>query len=208
MPAVLSVTMAVGARNLAKKQAIVTRLSAMEEMAGIDVLCADKTGTLTQNILNPGRAFLRGRRRCGRGGRERPHWHRSAERQDAIDLAVLSGLKGAAGAEARSCISALRSRAQAERGHGAGRTGRVQGDQRRAAGDHGAVRRSRDARAQVEKAIDDICGARISFARRGAHDATASVAIARQSSRSSIRRARTRRRRSRPRAQWASTSRW
>ncbi|MGA7198709.1 MAG: metal-transporting ATPase, partial [Roseiarcus sp.] len=45
MPTVLSVTMAVGARLLAKKQAIVSKLVAIEELAGVDVLCADKTGT-------------------------------------------------------------------------------------------------------------------------------------------------------------------
>ena len=44
MPTVLSVTMAVGARLLAKKQAIVSKLVAIEELAGVDVLCADKTG--------------------------------------------------------------------------------------------------------------------------------------------------------------------
>ncbi|HEY5474215.1 MAG TPA: HAD-IC family P-type ATPase, partial [Candidatus Limnocylindrales bacterium] len=46
MPTVLSVTMAVGARLLATKKAIVSRLVAIEELAGVDVLCADKTGTL------------------------------------------------------------------------------------------------------------------------------------------------------------------
>lgn len=51
LPAVLSVTMAVGAMNLARRKAIVSRLTAIEEMAGVDVLCADKTGTLTKNEM-------------------------------------------------------------------------------------------------------------------------------------------------------------
>lgn len=51
LPAVLSVTMAVGAVNLARKQAIVSRLTAIEELAGMDVFCTDKTGTLTQNQM-------------------------------------------------------------------------------------------------------------------------------------------------------------
>jgi len=51
LPAVLSVTMAVGAIALARKEAIVSRLVAIEEMAGMDVLCADKTGTITKNEL-------------------------------------------------------------------------------------------------------------------------------------------------------------
>jgi len=54
LPAVLSVTMAVGAVALAKKEAIVSKLVAIEEMAGVDVLCADKTGTITKNELKLG----------------------------------------------------------------------------------------------------------------------------------------------------------
>jgi len=51
LPTVLSVTMAVGATILARKQAIVSKLVAIEEMAGMDVLCSDKTGTITKNEL-------------------------------------------------------------------------------------------------------------------------------------------------------------
>lgn len=54
LPAVLSVTMAIGAIALAKKEAIVSKLVAIEEMAGMDVLCSDKTGTITKNVLTMG----------------------------------------------------------------------------------------------------------------------------------------------------------
>jgi H+-transporting ATPase len=92
MPTVLSVTMAVGARMLAKRQAIVSRLSSIEEMAGIDVLCSDKTGTLTQNKLSLGDP-------AGVVSTSRDQiilcaaLASRAEDQDPIDLAVLSGLK-------------------------------------------------------------------------------------------------------------------
>jgi H+-transporting ATPase len=92
MPAVLSVTMAVGARVLARQQAIVTRLAAMEELAGIDVLCSDKTGTLTQNALTLGEPA------CAEGVQPddlllAAALASRAENQDAIDEAVLAGLK-------------------------------------------------------------------------------------------------------------------
>ncbi|HHT00234.1 MAG TPA: HAD family hydrolase [Thiomicrospira sp.] len=51
LPAVLSVTMAVGAVNLARYKAIVSRLTAIEELAGVDIFCSDKTGTLTKNEM-------------------------------------------------------------------------------------------------------------------------------------------------------------
>jgi len=54
LPAVLTVTLAVGAVALAKREAIVSRLSAIEELAGMDILCADKTGTITQNAISIG----------------------------------------------------------------------------------------------------------------------------------------------------------
>ncbi len=54
LPAVLSVCMTIGASALAKKEAIVSKLVAIDEMAGVDILCADKTGTITKNELTVG----------------------------------------------------------------------------------------------------------------------------------------------------------
>jgi H+-transporting ATPase len=92
MPTVLSVTMAVGARLLAKKQAIVSRLVAIEELAGVDILCADKTGTLTQNKLTLGDPFS-----VNNVSAEQVVLNGAlasrAENNDTIDLAVLGGLK-------------------------------------------------------------------------------------------------------------------
>jgi H+-transporting ATPase len=54
LPAVLSATMAIGASKLAKMKAIVSKLTSIEELASMDILCSDKTGTLTKNQLTVG----------------------------------------------------------------------------------------------------------------------------------------------------------
>ncbi|KAI0765814.1 hypothetical protein BC629DRAFT_1442883 [Irpex lacteus] len=59
MPTVLSVTLAVGAQQLAKYKAIVTRITAIEELAAVTILCSDKTGTLTTNKLTIDKTTLK-----------------------------------------------------------------------------------------------------------------------------------------------------
>ncbi|QDU64510.1 Magnesium-transporting ATPase, P-type 1 [Planctomycetes bacterium Pan216] len=92
MPAVLSVTMALGALALSKKKAIVSKLQAIEEMAGIDILCSDKTGTLTKNLLTLGEPVTV-------DDVDAQHCVLAAalaskrENEDAIDNAVIGGLK-------------------------------------------------------------------------------------------------------------------
>ncbi len=91
MPTVLSITMAVGARLLSKKQAIVSRLASIEELAGMDVLCSDKTGTLTQNKLSLGESY------CFNGVTPDELILTAAlasvtEDQDPIDEAIFKGL--------------------------------------------------------------------------------------------------------------------
>jgi len=92
MPTVLSVTMAVGARLLAKKQAIVSKLVAIEELAGVDILCADKTGTLTQNKLTLGDPFCVNGIPADQVILDGALASRS-DNNDTIDLAVIGGLK-------------------------------------------------------------------------------------------------------------------
>jgi H+-transporting ATPase len=92
MPTVLSVTMAVGARLLAKRKAIVSRLVAIEELAGVDILCTDKTGTLTQNKLTLGEPFAVGGVEADEVVLDAALASR-ADDNDVIDLAVLAGLE-------------------------------------------------------------------------------------------------------------------
>ncbi len=91
LPAVLSVTMAVGAIKLAKLKAIVSRLESIEELAGMDILCSDKTGTLTQNKLTLGEPVVFN----GANAQDiilTAALASNAENPDAIDTAILKEL--------------------------------------------------------------------------------------------------------------------
>ena len=141
MPTVLSVTMAVGARLLAKKEAIVTRLAAIEELAGVDVLCSDKTGTLTQNKLTLGDPFSVNGIPADQVILDAALASR-AEDKDTIDLAVIGGLKNDQALKGYQVVhfqpfDPVHKRTEATV-KGRGRK-TVQGDQGRAAGDSGDV---------------------------------------------------------------------
>ncbi|GLT51569.1 hypothetical protein SLA2020_249700 [Shorea laevis] len=94
MPTVLSVTMAIGSHCLSQQGAITKRMTAIEEMAGMDVLCSDKTGTLTLNKLTVDKNMIEVLARgvdkdmvvlmAARASR--------LENQDAIDAAIVSML--------------------------------------------------------------------------------------------------------------------
>ncbi|KAK7285705.1 hypothetical protein RJT34_20483 [Clitoria ternatea] len=94
MPTVLSVTLAIGSHRLSQQGAITKRMTAIEEMAGMDVLCSDKTGTLTLNRLTVDRSLIEVFNRnmdkdtvvllAARAAR--------LENQDAIDTAIIDML--------------------------------------------------------------------------------------------------------------------
>lgn len=94
MPTVLSVTMAIGSHRLSEQGAITKRMTAIEEMAGMDVLCSDKTGTLTLNKLTVDKALIEVFPKKMSPDTLMLHAARASrvENQDAIDASIVNTL--------------------------------------------------------------------------------------------------------------------
>ncbi|CAK9066522.1 unnamed protein product [Durusdinium trenchii] len=91
LPLVMQVTMAIGAASMAKRQAIVTHLTALQEIASMTVLCSDKTGTLTTADMRvlPHRTWT-----CNRTTKDEALLYaclasNPANKEDPIDKAIL-----------------------------------------------------------------------------------------------------------------------
>ncbi|KAI7890895.1 uncharacterized protein EV154DRAFT_234891 [Mucor mucedo] len=93
MPTVLSVTLAIGAKQLAEHKAIVTRITAIEEMAAVTILCSDKTGTLTLNKLIVDKPTIKGYSEySGDDIIQLSAYACRQENQDAIDFCIVNSL--------------------------------------------------------------------------------------------------------------------
>ena len=123
MPTVFSITMALGALALSKEKAIVSKLSAIEEMAGVDILCSDKTGTLTKNELKS--ASDPSRRADPQDCILAAALASRIEDRDAIDTAVITALKDQSALQGWTLeIRGFRSGDQAHRSDGDGAAGK------------------------------------------------------------------------------------
>lgn len=93
LPLVITFSLSHGAKRLAKKKVVVKRLTAIEDLGSIDVLCTDKTGTLTENILTVAKAFsYRGGDPISVGALGTPHLADHLQRREAFDAALWNAL--------------------------------------------------------------------------------------------------------------------
>ena len=58
LPTVITITLSVGISNLAKKKTVVKQMQAVETLGAIDIICSDKTGTITQNKMSVNEEYI------------------------------------------------------------------------------------------------------------------------------------------------------